>query len=118
MEVTARRAAILVTCLVVGALGATFAFNQWDQADRIATVASALAAVAALGVAVWAALPGNSPGHRAGNTGSATARGLGSRANSGVTGSSTIAGPAVADRTGDAQASNGGSANSGLNLHP
>jgi hypothetical protein len=115
---TARRVVISVTCVVVGALAAVFAVSQWDQANRIATVSSALAAVAALGVAVWAALPGSGPGARVSRTGTATAGGPGSRANTGVSGAASMPGAVVADHTGDARATNGGSANSGVDLHP
>lgn len=47
-----------VTCLLVSGLGGVFTVTQWDRASRIATVVSALAAVAAVGVAVWAAISG------------------------------------------------------------
>ena len=103
---------------MVAVLAAVFAVSQWDQATRIATVTSALAAVAALGVAVWAALPGSSPGARASRTGTATAGGPGSRANTGVSGVASTPGAVVADHTGDARATNGGSSNSGVDLHP
>lgn len=53
-----RRLVLLLTALAVGALAALFAWVGWDQASRIATVFAGVAAVAALGVAVWAALPG------------------------------------------------------------
>jgi hypothetical protein len=43
--------------MVVAALAALFVWVGWDQAGRIATVLAGLVAVAALGVAVWAALP-------------------------------------------------------------
>ena len=109
---------ISITCGVVAALAAVFAASQWDQANRIATVTSALAAAAALGVAVWAALPGSGPGARASRTGTATAGGPGSRANTGVSGVASTPGAGVADHTGEARAANGGSANSGVHLHP
>ena len=52
-----RRLVLLLTALAVAALAVVFAWLGWDQAGRIATVLAGLAAVAALGVAVWAALP-------------------------------------------------------------
>ncbi len=52
-----RRLVLLLTALAVAALAAVFAWVGWEQAGRIATVLAGLAAVAALGVAVWAALP-------------------------------------------------------------
>jgi hypothetical protein len=110
----ARRLVIILTCVVVAALGAIFAIVRWEHANRIATVASAVAAVAAVGVAVWAALPGNgAAGMRASRTGGATARGPGSRANTGVSGPA-MAGPVVAGHTGAAEATEGGSSNTGI----
>ncbi len=53
-----RRLVLLVTALAVAAVAAVFAWVGWDQAGRIATVMAGLVAVAALGGAVWAALPG------------------------------------------------------------
>lgn len=113
---TARRIVLLITGLVVAGLGAAFAVLRWDDANRVATVASALATVAALGLAVWAALPGGRPGHtlRVSHTGKAVA-GAGGTAVSGVSGS---AGSATGDidvhDTGDAEASGGGNATSGV----
>lgn len=52
-----RRLVLLLTALTVAGLAAVFAWLGWDQAGRVATVLSGLVAVAALGVAVWAALP-------------------------------------------------------------
>ena len=81
----ARRSVLLVTLLAVAGLLAWLAVAKWDSASKVATVVSALAAVAAVGVAVWAALPGSGPTLRviAARTGRATARG-GGRATSGV----------------------------------
>jgi hypothetical protein len=69
----------------------------WEQANRWATSISAVAAVAATGVAVWAALPGASRGLRASRTGSATVHGTGT-ANTGVMGPD-LGGSATAHRT-------------------
>jgi hypothetical protein len=55
--VRTRQLILVMTALIVAALAATFAWVGWDQADRIAIVVAGLVAVAALGVAVWAALP-------------------------------------------------------------
>jgi hypothetical protein len=55
--VSMRRLVRVGTVLLVAALAAIFALVGWDQADRIAIVLGGLVAVAALGVAVWAALP-------------------------------------------------------------
>jgi cytosine/uracil/thiamine/allantoin permease len=113
-----RRVVILITCVVVAALALAFVVSRWDQANRIATVASALATVAAVGVAVWAALPGSGSAARAIRTGTARARGLGARANSGISATTSAPGGTLADRTGEARATDGGSANSGVDLRP
>lgn len=52
-----RRFVLLLTALAVAALAAVFAWVGWNQAGQIATVFGGLAAVAAVGVAMWAALP-------------------------------------------------------------
>ena len=78
---------------------------------------SVLAAVAAVGVGLWAGMPGRDQDRvRIGGTGTATATGPGSAANSGVTGPPTLPGPVVVDGTGAARAGDGGSANSGVQL--
>jgi len=99
--------------LVVAGLGVWFVLAQWDVANRAATVSSALGAVAAVGVAIWAALRGaGGSSVRATRTGNATARREGS-ANTGIR-SAKQSGRRTADRTGDATASDGGSANTGV----
>lgn len=110
-----RRLVLLVTCLVVAGLAGVFAGTQWDRADRVATVASALAAVASVGVAVWAGLP-RSGSVRVSDTGNAVA-GAGGMATTGLAGPATelVSGIEV-DRTGDADASGGGDATSGVRL--
>ncbi len=80
-----RRLVLLVTGLTVAALAATLAVVQWELADRIASAASAIAGVAAVGVAVWAALPAASVSIRVLHTGKAAA-GLGGSATSGLSG--------------------------------
>lgn len=82
-----------------------------------AVVVRAVAVTAAVGVAVWAALPGLPPqaNVRVSNTGRAVA-GRGGRANSGASGKAPQAQIQV-DRTGEADASKGdGEANSGVEL--
>lgn len=127
-----RRVAILVTGVLVAGLAAAFAVSGWEQADRVAAVASALTAVGALGMGVWAALPraqrDTGPDTRPGTppigtatairTGAATASGPGSTANTGVSGAAATPGPVRANRTGDARASGGGNANSGVDQRP
>jgi hypothetical protein len=117
VDMTMRRVVIALTCVVLAGLGTAFAVMRWQHANRIATVASALAAVAAVGVAVWAALPGAAVAPRASRTGTATARGRGSWANTGVAGPATH-GAAVATRTGAAEAADGGKANTGVDGGP
>jgi hypothetical protein len=114
---SARRVVLLVTCLVVAGLAGWFAVARWEQASRVATVVSALAAVAAVGVAVWAALPGADRRMvRVSNTGPATA-GLGGTATSGLTGPAAgLRGTVEVDRTGHADASGGGNATTGADL--
>jgi hypothetical protein len=114
-DVNGGRVVLIVTCLVVAGLGVTFVLLGWDQANRVATVASALGAVAAVGIAVWAALPGRATSIRASRTGTATARD-GGVAVSGVQGPATPAGPLHADRTGDATGTADGQATSGIRL--
>jgi hypothetical protein len=111
-----RRVVLAVTCLLVAGLGGVFAVVAWDRTSRIATAVSALAAVAAVGIAVWAALPrpGSRSTVRVSNTGKATATG-GGAAVSGVRGSAARAPERVeVDHTGDARASGGGDAVSGV----
>lgn len=114
---TARRVVLLVTCAVVAGLAVLFVVMRWDRANQIAVVVSALAAVAAVGVAVWAALPSQAGTTVvAHGTGDAVA-GNGGTANSGVTAPVTgLRGRVKAKRTGKADASRGGDANTGIDL--
>jgi hypothetical protein len=95
--------AILVAVLVV---------LRWDDANKVAVGVSALAAVAAVGVGVWAALPGSSSRGRirVSRTGDAVA-GRAGRANTGVIGKGQ--GDIRVDKTGNAS---GGDANTGVRL--
>ncbi|WP_431919580.1 hypothetical protein [Nonomuraea jabiensis] len=114
-EVTVRRMVLLVTCLVVAAFAATFALLTWEYANRVATTVSALAGIAAVGVAVWAALPGMGKKVRVSGTGKAMAH-SGGVAISGLSGPASAAdGLVEVDRTGDAEAF-GGKATSGVSL--
>ena len=105
------RLALVVTCLVVAGAGVWLAIARWEDANKLATVLSALGAVAAVGVAVWAALRGSSQSARASRTGSAAA-GYGGVANTGVQG--TVSGDVRVSRTGDAQVEGDGQANTGV----
>ncbi|MEV6159474.1 hypothetical protein AB0L53_54995 [Nonomuraea sp. NPDC052129] len=117
----ARRTVIVVTAAVVVVVAVVLAVLRWDDANKLASALSALAGLAAVGVGVWAALPGSAQGRiRASRTGKAVA-GRGGWANTGVSikGApsikSTAAGDVRADHTGDADAS-GGDANTGVRL--
>ena len=116
--VNARRIVLLATAGVVAVLGVLLTVVGWDNANKIAVVVSTLAAVAGVGVAIWAALPAVSgKGIRVSRTGRATA-GPGGRANSGVSGpASSLSGDVAVDRTGNADAANGGDANTGIQLN-
>jgi hypothetical protein len=115
----AGRWALVLTCLLVAGLGAWFTLARWEDANRMATVASALGAVAAVGVAVWAALrgPAGAGGSRiarvrVSGTGDAKA-GSGGRANTGLHARGDI-GSARVENTGRAEATGGGDANTGV----
>jgi len=110
---------LLVTCLVVAALAVWLAIAKWDNASKVATSISTLAAVAAVGVGLLAAWPGVSSGARAraSRTGRAVARDRGT-ATTGITGSVGHESADIrVDRTGDAEASDGGEATSGIRLN-
>ncbi|TDQ00688.1 hypothetical protein [Labedaea rhizosphaerae] len=106
-----RRIALFVTCAVVLALGVTFVFVSTDAGNRLATIVSALGAVAAVGVAVWAALLERPRGVVVSGTGKATA-GPSGTANSGYRGPANES-LEVRD-TGDA--SGDGGANTGVQI--
>jgi hypothetical protein len=112
-----RRIALMATAGVVAVLAVLLVVMRWDSANKIAVAVTALAAVAAVGVAIWAALPGaRDKGVRVSRTGPAAA-GPGGRANSGFSGpSGSLPDDVVVDQTGSADASNGGDANSGIQL--
>ncbi|MEU5083068.1 MULTISPECIES: hypothetical protein [Streptomyces] len=102
----------IVTCAVVAILGWLFAVSQWETASRIATVASALAGVAAVGIGIWAALPGAGQGGIAvRDTSSARTTGPGD-AVSGFQGKKS-SGTVTVERTGSAEATGEGNAISG-----
>jgi hypothetical protein len=108
----------MATAGVVAVLAVLLVVLRWDSATKIAVVVSALAAVAAVGVAVWAALPVVSgKGWRVSRTGRATA-GSDGRANTGLSSpAESLPDEVLVDRTGDADASDGGDANSGIRLN-
>lgn len=115
--VTVRRWVLAGTAIAVAVLAVVFAFVWWDQAGTVASVVSALAGVAGVGVAIWAAWPAASGGGgiRVSGTGKAVARG-GGRANTGVIGrADAMPGRVEVTRTGDAEAEDG-DANTGADI--
>jgi hypothetical protein len=114
----ARRMVMAGTAGVVAALAVVMVVLRWGDASKVAVTVSALAAVAAIGVAIWAALPLSSGvGIRVSRTGRAVAAG-GGRANTGVSGpAGSLPRDVQAEQTGDAEASNGGDANTGIQLN-
>jgi hypothetical protein len=94
--------------LLVAGLTGYFAVAHWEQGNKVATVVSALAAVAAVGVATWAALRGSAPvrSMRVSRTGDAESKGKGN-ANTGFQGRSIKPGSLKVDHTGDAKAADG-----------
>lgn len=114
----AGRVVLIISCVVVAGLGVWFVVARWDQANKVATAVSALAALAAVGVAVWAGLR-PAPSRRSlmvSDTGRATAQD-GGRAITGVSGKANrVDGRVRVERTGDAKASGGGDAITGAQL--
>jgi hypothetical protein len=111
-----RQLVLFVTVLAVAALSALFAWLGQGEAERLAILVAGVAAVAAVGVAVWAALPGGrSAGVRVSHTGHARAS-KGGIATSGVSGTGRSAGPVEVEHTGSAEADEGGKATSGIHL--
>jgi hypothetical protein len=109
------RIALIATCVLVAGLGGWFAIARWDDANRVAAITSALAGIAAIGVAVWAALRGSGRNASQSVSRSGNATGKGGRANSGISGSNAASvREAKVRRTGDAHAEDGGSANTGI----
>ncbi|MGW5556521.1 hypothetical protein ACWER9_04745 [Micromonospora sp. NPDC003944] len=112
-----RHVVLLVSGLLVSVLATTFVVLEWESADRIATGVSALAGLAGVGVALWAALPTTRSGARVRETGTTRARGTG-YANSGIDAPASDATPMEVHRTGDATAGDGGQAISGIVRRP
>ncbi len=105
--------ALLVTGILGAGLALLFLLLRWEDANKVATSVSAVAGVAAVGVAVWAAWPVflSRGGVRVTRTGKATA-GASGKANTGYSSDGQSVLPNVSvDRTGDAQ---GGDANTGV----
>jgi hypothetical protein len=114
-----QRLVLAVSCLVVAALAVLFVVLQWERANKVATVVSCLAAVTAVGVAIWAALPGRGGRvtMKVRDAGRATS-GQGGTASTGIKGpAAQFTGDISVERTGDADASTGGDANTGIQLY-
>jgi hypothetical protein len=106
---------VAVTCGAVAVLAVVLLILRWDDANKVAVVVSALAAVAAVGVTIWAALfrGGSRAGLRVSRTGKAKA-GMDETANSGFEGPvGALKHDVEVSRTGEAE---GGSANTGVRL--
>jgi hypothetical protein len=111
----ARQAILVATAAIAAIFGGILVLIRWDDANKIAETVSAIASVTAVGVAIWAALPGQgtSPNLRVSRTGSAWA-GPGGQANTGISGSAPPRASMQVHRTGRADASREGDANSGI----
>ncbi|QDN87737.1 hypothetical protein FNV68_21890 [Streptomyces sp. S1D4-23] len=110
----AQRVVLGATGLAVAILAGVFSSLSWDRANQVAGIVSALVSILALGAAVWALLSGGNGGSvRVANTGTATATGQGSRANTGIVASGGVRGNATVEQTADAQAEDGARANTG-----
>ncbi|MFI5589363.1 hypothetical protein ACIA5G_30215 [Amycolatopsis sp. NPDC051758] len=115
---TAGRVTLIVTCVLVAGLAGWLALARWDDANKVATAVSALGAVAAVGVAVWAVIRAPKAGRSmaVSDTGRATAT-SGGKAVTGFSGKAdSTTGSVQVERTGDAQASGDGNAVSGVQL--
>ena len=109
----AGRVVLTVSLLVVAGLGVWFALAGWDDANKVAVISSAVAAVAAVGVAVWAAV--RTPSADRAVTVSDTGNAHGKRAVTGVSGKAdAVDAPVRVERTGDATAT--GDAVTGVQL--
>ncbi|RAO00784.1 hypothetical protein [Micromonospora noduli] len=109
---------LVITLLVVAGLGFWFSVARWDDASKIASVLSALAGIAAVGVAVWAALRGTAVSSKTIIKSSGNATSDSGDANTGVKGKSVPSGISVKiEKSGDAKSKDGNS-NTGLHLGP
>ncbi|WP_157517549.1 hypothetical protein [Micromonospora rifamycinica] len=113
---SSRRMVLLVTGALVAVLALSFVVLRADTADLVATAVSAVAAVAGVGVALWAALAPTRPGLRAEKTGRVTT----TRHGYGVSGIDAPADddtPMSASATGDVE-TDGGVGISGIHRRP
>ncbi|GAA4365627.1 hypothetical protein GCM10023088_11240 [Actinomadura verrucosospora] len=107
---------LVATCLGVTVLAVVLAVLEWDRANKLATSVSALAGVAAVGVAVWAVLARSSRAQvRVRDSGRAVAT-RGGRASTGVRSPASEPSDAIVEHSGDAEASDNGQASTGVDL--
>ncbi|WNE95571.1 hypothetical protein PS467_09610 [Streptomyces luomodiensis] len=102
-----------LTGLAVAVLAGVFCFLSWDRANQVAGIVSALVGVVALGTGVLALISGRDGAVRVANTGPATAVGVGSQANTGLSVHGSVNGGVEVHGTAEARAENGGRANTG-----
>ncbi|MGZ3143405.1 hypothetical protein ACVDFE_15715 [Lentzea chajnantorensis] len=115
---TIGRTSLVVTLLAVAGLGFWFAIARWEDANKVAAIASALGAIAAVGIAIWAALINRSRASQMiiSGTNDAETHGEGD-ANTGLQGkTSKMIGSVEVRNTGKATATGGGHANTGIRL--
>ncbi len=103
----------MTTACAVAGLAVVFGFLSWQTVGQVATAVSALAGVAAVGVAIWAAQARGRGRSVATSTGRATAQ-TGGYATSGIDAPARDGGDLEARDTGDADAAGGGQAVSGI----
>ncbi|MGC3862330.1 hypothetical protein ACPSM1_19330 [Micromonospora chersina] len=109
---------LVITLVVVAGLGFWFSVARWDDTSKIASVLSALAGVAAVGVAVWAALRGTATSAEVTVKDSGNASSDSGDTNTGMRGKAAPAGLSVKIKnSGDADSRNG-SSNTGVHLGP
>lgn len=109
--------ALLATCSIVAGLGVWFAVARWDDANKVAAVASALGAVASVGVAIWAVQREPQPRRSVlvSHTGRATTNSSGN-AVTGYSGTANGEGSLRVEYTGDAHVDGNGDAVTGVDL--
>jgi hypothetical protein len=114
----------VVWIALAGAIAAVLvvvALTQWDRASKLLAVVSTIAAIAAVGVAVWQgwlalAASRSKPELKVAieDTGQAVAKGNDSTANTGFEGPQDLPGSTTIKRTGQAKGQDGGNANTGI----
>src|SRR5688500_5977580 len=96
------RLILVATLLLVAGLGFWFAVARWEDANKVASVLSAVAGVAAVGVALWAVLRSPATPQQITVTGTGRAESRTDDANTGVQAGSVPSGqPIEVKDTGD-----------------